>query len=166
MKEGSLRLQAIAVFVISLSGCALLDEVRGPRVVHLDEAAVRAFAADEQSAWNAHDFDRYYSLCAPGAVFVSVRWNPDGSITHVSRSPEQDRANAEQFFHDHPGKFTETDDIDRIVIAPDGQSARILGHSTATIAGERAVLRATTEQIVVIRGGRVFSLGQTDTAVR
>ena len=154
------------MFVISLSGCALLDEVRGPKVAHLDEATVRAFAASEQLAWNAHDFDHYYGLCAPDAVFVSVRWNPDGSITHESRTPREDRANAEQFFRDHPGKFAEIDAIDRIVIAPDGQSARVLGHSTATIAGERAVLRATTEQIVVIRDGRVFSLGQTDTAVR
>jgi len=152
--------------VLVAGGCALTTAPDGQNIAHLDEAAVRAFAADEQAAWNAHDFDRYYARCAPEAVFVSVRWNPDGTITHETRTREQDRASAERFFKEHPGHFSESDAIDRIVIAPDGQSARIIGHETARIEGVRDVMRATTEQKLAIRSGHVLLLSQTDTQVR
>ena len=140
----------------------------GPKVARLDEPMVRAFAANQEAAWNAHDFDRYYATCAPEAQFVSVRWNADGSITRETRTPQEDRAAAEKYFKGHPGKFTEVAEIDRIEITPDGHSAHVLGHQTARIegAGKPSVLRATTEQTLVLRDGRVLSLGQTDTAVR
>jgi len=162
-----LRKETIAALAVLFVGaCALVSPARGPMIEHLDEVTVRAFLASEQAAWNAHDFDRYYALCAPDATFLSVRWNGDGSITRKMRTLEEDRAEAEHYFKDHPGRFSETDAIDRIVIARDGRSARILGHETARIEGERGTLRATTEETVVLRNGRALCLGQIDTQVR
>ena len=146
----------------------MLGGLGTPAVVRLDEPAVRAFAANQEAAWNAHDFDRYYATVAPDAVFVSVRWNADGSITKETRTPKEDRTAAEHYFQTHPGKFTEVAEIDRIEIAPDGLSAHVVGHQTARIEGtpKPSVLRAATEQTIVLRQGRLLSLGQTDTAVR
>ena len=146
----------------------MLEGLDEPKVTRLDEPEVRAFAQSQESAWNAHDFDRFYATVAPDAVFVSVRWNEDGTITRETRTPQEDRAAAERYFKAHPGKFTETAEIDRIEIAPDGLSAHVVGHQTAHIEGppKPSVLRATTELTVVLRQGRLLSLGQTDTAVR
>jgi|SRR5579871_4207637 len=162
-----LRAAAIAVWVaLAASGCALIGAPNGKDAAKLDEAGIRAFRASEEAAWVAHDFGHYYALCAPDAVFVSVRWNADGTFSRERRTAAEDRAAAEAFFGKHPGKFTESDAIDRIVIAPDGQSARILGHEIARVEGERGAMRATTEETVVLRGGRILSLGQTDTQVK
>jgi hypothetical protein len=168
-KEESVRRVAIAAGAALVCGaCSLLGGLGAPKVTRLDEPTVRAFAASQEAAWNAHDFERFYATVAPDAVFVSVRWNADGSITRESRTPKEDRAAAEHYFQTHPGKFTEVADIDRIEIAPDGLSAHVVGHQTARIESSTkpSVLRATTEQTVVLRGGHVLSLGQTDTAVR
>jgi ketosteroid isomerase-like protein len=168
-KEDVLRRVSIAAAVALVCGaCSVFGGLGAPKVARLDEPAVRAFAASQEAAWNAHDFDRFYATVAPDAVFVSVRWNADGSITRETRTPQEDRAAAEHYFKTHPGKFTELADIDRIEIAADGLSAHVVGHQTARIEGspKPSVLRATTEQTVILRGGRLLSLGQTDTAVR
>lgn len=164
-----MRRVAIAAGVALVCGaCSIMGGLKAPTVARLDEPMVRAFAAGQEAAWNAHDFDRYYATVAPDAVFVSVRWNADGSITKETRTPQEDRAAAERYFKTHPGKFSEIAEIDRIDIAPDGLSAHVEGHQTARIEGspKPSVLRATTEQTVVLRQGRLLSLGQTDTAVR
>jgi len=159
---------AVAAWAAFLLGaCSLVEHFDAPKIAKLDEPTVRAFASNQQAAWIAHDFDRFYASCAADAVFVSVRWNADGSITRQRRTPAEDRAAAEKYFKSHPGKFTEVAAIDRIEIAPDGLSARIISRETARIADAKpGVLRATTEQTVVLRNGRLMSLGQTDTAVR
>jgi hypothetical protein len=168
-KEEIVRRVAIAAVVALVCGaCSVLEGLNTPKVARLDETTVRAFAASQEEAWNAHDFDRFYATVAPDAVFVSVRWNADGSITRETRTPQEDRVAAERYFKSHPGKFTEVAEIDRIEIAPDGLSAHVVGHQTARIESspKPSVLRATTEQTVVLRQGRLLSLGQTDTAVR
>ncbi len=124
--------------------------------------------AEQQAAWNARDFDHFYKLCSLDAVFVSIHWNGDGSITRQQRTPQQDRIAAEQFFSGHPGKFSETDTIDSIKIGPDGRSARVLGHGTMhfTAHDKTEVLNATTDQTVILKDGRVRSLGQISTMAR
>jgi hypothetical protein len=168
-EEAQLRRIAIAAATVLFgAGCSVLpiDSWFGPS--RLDEHTVRAFAECERSAWIAHDYDSYYGLAAPEASYVSVRWNADGSITREKRSPGEARKAAEEYFRVHPGKFSETDTIDRVEIASDGRSAKIVGHAVATIEkpGKDDVLRAATEETIVLRHGRLYSLGQTDTAVR
>jgi hypothetical protein len=162
------RIGIAAAVALVCGACSVFGGLSTPKVARLDETTVRAFAASQEAAWNEHNFDRYYATCAPDAVFISVRWNADGSITRETRTPQEDRAAAERYFKAHPGKFTEVGEIDRIEIAPDGLSAHVVGHQTARIEGspKPSVLRATTEQTVVLRQGRLLSLGQTDTAVR
>jgi hypothetical protein len=164
-----LRRIAIAVATALFgTSCSILplDVWFGPS--KLDEHAVRSFAESERTAWIAHDYESYYGLAAPEASYTSVRWNADGSITRERRTPVEARQAAELYFRAHPGKFNEIDTIDRIEIAPDGLSARIEGHAVARIEkpGKDDVLRATTEETVVLRRGKIYSLGQTDTAVR
>lgn len=163
-----MRRVAIAAGIALVCGACAMIGPGTPKAARLDEPMVRAFAASQEAAWNAHDFNSFYATCAPDAVFVSVRWNADGTITRETRTPQEDRAAAERYFKTHPGKFSEVAEIDRIEIAPDGLSAHVVGHQTARIDGppKPSVLRATTEQTVVLRQGRVLSLGQTDTAVR
>jgi hypothetical protein len=161
------RLAVAASAAFLAAACATAPEDPAPKAASLDEKTVRDFAASERAAWVAHDYDLYYALCAPDALFVSVRWNPDGTITREHRTPREDRDQAEHFFAVNPGKFDETDVIDNIQIAPDGLSAKITGHQTAHIDGSPGVvLRASTEETIVVREGRVRSMGQTDTAVR
>lgn len=139
---------------------------KGP--TRLDEAAIRAFVADEEAAWNARDFDHYYGLCTPDAAFISLHWNADGSITRDQRTVAEDRASAERFFASHPGKVVETDTIDSITMAPDGLSARVLGHGSIRFSsnGKPQVLNAVTDQTLILRDGRILSLGQTDVSER
>jgi len=162
------RVGIAAVVALFCGACSVVAGLQASRITRLDEPTVRAFAASQEAAWNAHDFDRYYATVAPDAVFTSVRWNADGSITRETRTPQEDRAAAERYFKSHPGKFSEVAEIDRIDIAGDGLSAHVVGHQTARVEGspKPSVLRATTEQTVVLRQGRLLSLGQTDTAVR
>jgi hypothetical protein len=167
-KEALLRhIIAVAAALLG-AGCSTFspDAWFGPS--KLDEQTVRAFAESERNAWIAHDYESYYRHAAPEATYVSVRWNTDGSITREQRSPGEARKAAELYFTSHPGKFSETDTIDRIEIAADGLSARIVGHAVARIEkpGKDDILRATTEEKLVLRGGRIYSMGQTDTAVR
>ena len=161
------RIGIVAGAALVSAACTIMGPGE-PKLARLDEPTVRAFTEGQEAAWNAHDFDRYYATCAPDAVFVSVRWNADGTITRQTRTAKEDRAAAEKYFKLHSGKFTEVADIDRIEIAPDGLTAHVVGHQTARVEGspKPSVLRATIEQTVVLRDGRVLSLGQTDTAVR
>jgi hypothetical protein len=170
-KEAKLQRSVVAIAVALIcAGCSLFEKETTPPSPppRLDEATVRQFATEQQIAWNAQNFDHFYSLCAPDAVFVSIHWNSDGSITREQRTLEQDRAAAEHFFAGHPDKFIETDTIDSIKVAPDGFSARILGHQTARFVarGHQQVLHASTDQTVALRSGRLVSLGQTDTTER
>jgi ketosteroid isomerase-like protein len=134
----------------------------------LSDATIRAFVVEQEAAWNARDFDHYYSLCTPDAAFISLHWNADGSITREQRSAAEDRAGAQKFFASHTGKVTETDTIDSITIAPDGLSARVLGHGSIRFStkGKPQVLNAVTDQTIILRDGHVLSLGQTDVSER
>jgi ketosteroid isomerase-like protein len=158
-------------FLLALvcAGCSIISPLSKPAApARLDDATIRQFVTEQQAAWNARDFDHFYKLCSPDAVFVSIHWNGDGSITRQQRTIDQDRSAAQQFFASHPGKFSEIDTIDNIKIAPDGLSARVLGHGTMHFDahGKVGVLNATTDQTIVLKDGRIHSLGQIDTTAR
>ncbi len=155
--------------MLLLSGCSILfHKPSAPASTQLDESAVRSFESEQETAWNARDFDHFYGHCAPDAVFVSIHWNADGSITREQRTLLEDRAAAEKFFAAHPGKLSETDAIDSVQLAPDHRSARILGRGSMRFVtnGRDEILNATTDQTVVLRDGLILSLGQTRTFVR
>jgi hypothetical protein len=169
-EETKLRIAAIvAIAALSCAACSTVTPVSKPTGPdRLDDASVRRFAAEQEAAWNGRDFDRFYSLCSPDAVFVSIHWRADGSITREQRTPQQDRSADERFFAAHPGKFIETDTIDSIKLSPNGLNARILGHATMRFATSEKgeMLNATTDQTVVLKDGHILSMGQTDTSER
>jgi hypothetical protein len=166
------HLRRTSIVAIAALGCAACSTVvplsQPPKPARLDDASVRQFAAEQEAAWNGRDFDHFYRLCTLDAVFVSIHWKADGSITREQRTPQQDRSAAERFFAAHPGKFSETDTIDSIKLAPDGLSARVLGHATMRFAtnDKVEVLNATTDQTVVLKDGHILSMGQTNTSER
>ena len=171
VRSGNSLLRSLAIGVVVLmSACSIFPHPAATPTAtpRLNEATIRAFVAEEEAAWNARDFDHYYSLCTQDAAFISLHWNADGSITREQRSPAEDRASAQKFFANHTGKVVETDTIDSITIAPDGLSARVLGHGTIRFLtnGKPEVLNAVTDQTVVLRDGHVFSLGQTNVSER
>ena len=134
----------------------------------LDDATIRKFVAEQEAAWNARDFEHYYRLCAPDAIFVSVHWNSDGSITREQRTLDEDRTSAQKFFANHPDNVVETDTIDSVTLTPDGLGAHVVGHGTIRFMtkGKPQVLNAVTDQTVVLRDGHILSLGQTDVSER
>jgi hypothetical protein len=169
-REAQLRNASIvAIAALSCAACSTVIPLsKPPAPVRLDDASVRQFTAEQEAAWNGRDFDHFYRLCTPDAVFASIHWKADGSITREQRTPQQDRSAAERFFAAHPGKFSETDTIDSVKLAPDGLSARILGHATMRFATNDKVeiLNATTDQTVVLKEGHILSTGQTNTSER
>ena len=168
-RKSGLRYLLSVAAALACAACTLLVSPPPPKPTpRLDEPTIRKFIAEQETAWNARDFDHYYSLCAPEAVFVSVHWNADGTITRDQRTAADDRASAQRFFANHPGKVTEIDSIDSIKTAPDGLSARILGHGSIRFLanGKPQVLNAITDQTVILRDGHVLSLGQTDVSER
>jgi hypothetical protein len=134
----------------------------------LTEPAARAFVAHQTAAWNARDAAAWAALFTPDARFVDQARGSDNSVVPNGRSTlSQATAQARRFFA--RSHFHAPADIDRIEIAPDGRSARVLGRETTRLEppGQPArTLCAETEQTLVLAAGRLLSQGQTDTAVR
>lgn len=134
----------------------------------LTEAAVRAFVARQEAAWNGRDLKAFEAMFAPDARFVDQALGSDNRIVPYGASTRAEAiAQARKVFA--ASRVHEVSTIDRIEIAADGDQARILGHEVTRIetAGKPArTACAETEQIVVLAAGRILSRGQTDTAVR
>jgi uncharacterized protein (TIGR02246 family) len=134
----------------------------------LTEAAVDAFVARQEAAWNAGDAKAWAALFTPDARFVDQARGSDNSIVPTGRSTlAQASAQAGRFFA--KAHFHETAEVTRIEISADGRSARVLGRETTRIdeAGRPPrTLCAETEQTLVLSAGRILSRGQTETAVR
>jgi uncharacterized protein (TIGR02246 family) len=134
----------------------------------LNEAAVRAFVARQEAAWNARDVAAFFATFTPDAVFVDQARDSHGGITANGRSTLlQAKVQAGRFVAKN--RFSETSTVDRVVIAPDGRSARVFGHERSRIESPGRAPRtlcAETDQTLVLRNGRLLSRGQTDTDVR
>jgi hypothetical protein len=145
------------------SGCAVIDRVFGPSKI--DEEAARAFITQQEAAWNAHDFQKFYALCAPEAQFTTKHVSIEGRIDWERHNVAEDWAAASAFFAAHSDAFREQDAIDRIDIAADGMSAHVVTQESAELGDKtrKARFHATTEQTLVLRHGRILSLGENKT---
>lgn len=135
----------------------------------LTEAAVRAFVERQEAAWNARDVRAFAATFTADAVFVDQARNSNGGVTsNGSSTLAQATAQAKRFFA--KSHFQATGVVDSVTIAPDGRSARVVGHEVTRIeaTGQRPAhaLCAQTAQTLVLTGGRILSKGQTDTDVR
>lgn len=154
--------RATLVFALAALAAPAAAETR------LTEPAIRAFVARQEAAWNGRDAQAFAATFTPDAVFVDQARNSNGGVTsNGSSTLAQAIAQARRFFT--RSTFRETATIDRVEVAPDGRSARVLGHETTRIetpGRPSRTLCAETEQTVILARGRILSRGQTDTGVR
>ncbi len=157
LRPALLALLALAIATPSVGGEAKLTET-----------SVRDFVARQGSAWNAKDARAFSNTFAPDALFVDQARDSHGGLTRNGESTlSQATSQARRFFLKN--RFRETEVIDQVQIAADGQSANIRVHEITRIeAPGRApqLFCAQTEQTVTLRKGRILSHGQTDTDVR
>jgi uncharacterized protein (TIGR02246 family) len=134
----------------------------------LTDAAVRAFVARQEAAWNAGDARAFAATFTPDAMFVDQARNSNGGVTaNGSSTLAQTTAQARRFFA--KSRVRETTTLDQVEIAQDGASAQVLGHQVSrieTAGSPPRILCAETRQTVVLARGRILSKGQTDTDVR
>lgn len=134
----------------------------------LTEAAVRAFVARQEAAWNARDLAAFDATFTRDARFVDQARGSDNRIVPYGASTlAEATAQARKVFA--RSRMRQTSTVDRVEIAADGASARVFGHETSRIETPGKPPRiacAETEQRVVLMGGRILSRGQTETAVR
>ena len=134
----------------------------------LSETSVRAFVARQEAAWNRADVRAFAATFAPDAVFVDQARNSNGGVTaNGSSTLAQTLVQARRYFA--KTKFHETAFVDRVEVAVNGHSARVLGHTTTLIevsSRPARVLCAETEQTVIMAKVGLMSKGQTETDVR
>jgi uncharacterized protein (TIGR02246 family) len=147
---------------------ALAANAQAAAPARLSEAAIRAFVAKQEAAWNARDARAWAAFFTPDARFVDQSRGSDNSLVPNGQSTlTEAAAQAERFFAKAP--FHETAEVVRVEIAADGRSARVFGRETTRIDEPGRPSRtfcAETEQTLTLAAGRFLSRGQTDTAVR
>ncbi|HEV2533132.1 hypothetical protein [Phenylobacterium sp.] len=148
----------LAIVAAVLAGAAQAAPAR------LNEAEARAFVARQEKAWNAGDVVGFFALATPDAAFTDQARAKDGRIVVYGTSTlAQARAQATRFFA--KSRTRETVAIVSVRIAPDGRSARIVGHEDAVIANPQRSrhICAETLQTIVLTAAGVRSKGQIDT---
>lgn len=140
----------------------------GAAATPLTEATVRAFVARQDRAWAKRDLDGYFATFAPDAVFVDQARTRKGEvIRYGASSVAEARAQSRRFLAG--ADFTESAVVERVLVAPDRRSARVLGRKTTVIVSKARGRRthcAETEQTVVATASGLRSRGQVETAVR
>lgn len=135
----------------------------------ITEPAARALVDRQEAAWNARDATGFAATFTADARFVDQAAKPGGgTMLNGQSSLAQAVAYARKFFA-RPGSFRETMTVDRVEIAADGRSARVLSHGQTRLApkaGPPRTLCAQREQTLALDHGRLKSRGQTDTQVR
>jgi hypothetical protein len=154
--------QVLALLILIVAPTAQASEAV------LTDASVRAFVNRQEAAWNAKDARAFAATFTAEAQFVAQARDSHGGLTSNGRSTvAQATAQARRFFA--KSRFHETGVIDRVIIAPDGRTAQVLGHVTTQIETPGRTpqkLCAETLQTVTLGKGRMLSQGQTETDVR
>lgn len=134
----------------------------------LTEAQVRKFVADQEAAWNAKRLTAYFAAFMPDATFVEQTKTPKETIVYGRSSVAKAREVSRKAIA--KSTMTERNTIRRVILAPDGRSAQVLGWKVTTIttAGKVRTACAETDQTLTLtlQGGRILSKGQTDNIVR
>jgi hypothetical protein len=128
------------------------------------DAAVRAFVARQEQAWNAGALDRFFAGFTREARFTDQAYVGDkppvpyGTSTLAEAAAQSRRSLAR-------GHSRETGRIVSVRIGADGRSAQVVSQISATVEadGKTRRLCASRGQALVLRDGRLLSTGQTDT---
>ncbi|MDB5444778.1 MAG: hypothetical protein JWQ97_95 [Phenylobacterium sp.] len=133
----------------------------------LSQAQVRAFFAQQERAWNAGALEAYFTAFQPDAVFTDQYRTPAGQIVpYGSSTLAKARVQTRKFRA--ASKVSETGEIVRIALGPDGRTAQILSREVSRIQGAKGlrVTCAVRVQELVLAAGGLRSKGQTDTYSR
>ena len=133
----------------------------------LSEDEVHAFVARQQQAWNAGALEAYFAGFLPDAVFTDQYRTPAGQIVPYGSSTLA-RARTQSRKFRAASKVSETGEIVRITLAPDGRNAQVVSRVTSRIQGAKGlrITCAERRQELVLAAGRLRSRGQTDTFSR
>jgi hypothetical protein len=133
----------------------------------LTEAQVRTFVSQQERAWNAGDLAAYFAAFQPDAVFTDQYLTPAGEIVpYGSSSLAAARVHSRKFRA--ASKVTETGEIVRITLRPDGRTAQVVSRVVSRVQGAKGlrVTCAERRQELVLAAGGLRSKGQTDTFTR
>ena len=134
----------------------------------MTDAAVRAFAARQEAAWNARDLRAFSASFLPDARFIEQARASDNQIVQTGVADlAQAIAQSRRFFAN--SRFQETATVDHIAIGAEGRQARLSVRQVTRIESPGKPVRtlcAETEQTLVLVDGAIRSRGQTETAMR
>lgn len=148
----------------------LLLAAAGPAFAQarITEADARAFFARQELAWNAGQLGRYFAAFTPDARFTDQAYvgKDDPPVPYGTSTLAQARAQAAKALK--AGKVREIGRIQRVEIAADGRSARIVSGETSSVesGGRTRYFCATRTQVLVLDKSGLRSRGQTDTFIR
>lgn len=148
----------LAPFLILLAAPAL---AQAPRIT---EAAVHAFAARQEAAWNAGAFDRYFAGFTPDARFTDQAYVGDKPpVPYGTSTLAEAKAQARR----SAARSRERGEVRSIVITPDGLTATVTSRvgSTVTTDGRSRRLCASRVQTLILSSGRLRVSRQVDTYV-
>ena len=145
-----------------------LTSVAHAAPAHMTDAAVRAFAARQEAAWNARDLRAFSASFLPDARFIEQARASDNQIVQTGVADlAQAIAQSRRFFAN--SRFQETATVDHIAIGAEGRQARLSVRQVTRIESPGKPVRtlcAETEQTLVLVDGAIRSRGQTETAMR
>lgn len=130
----------------------------------ITEADIRAFAARQEAAWNAQEFDRYFAGFTPDARFTDQAYVGDKPpVPYGTSTLAEARAQARRT----AVRSRERGEVRRMVIAPDGRTATVTSRvgSAVTTDGRTRRLCASRVQTLILAGGRLRVSSQVDTYV-
>lgn len=155
MRRLALRL---AVLAAAVAAPALAQTTR------ITQADIRAFAARQEAAWNAQDFDRYFAAFTPDARFTDQAYVGDKPpVPYGTSTLAEAKAQARR----SAARSRERGEVRRMVIAPDGRTATVTSRvgSVVTTDGRTRRLCASRVQMLTLAGGRLRASSQVDTYV-
>jgi hypothetical protein len=133
----------------------------------LTEADVRAFVAQQSTAWNAGNFAAYFGLFTPDATFTDQARARDGRVvTYGTSTVAQARAQTRRTFA--ASKVHETTTLRAVTIAPDRSRATVTSAEVTMLAGRSPPRRVCADRVqsLLTTPAGLRSKGQTDTVVR
>jgi hypothetical protein len=152
--------------LLTAIAAAALTAAAPPRVTDAD---VRDFVVRQERAWNTGDLDAWAATFAPSARFTDQTRSGDDMVTYGVATLPQAREQARRVRA--KAQVQDVSVVDRVIVSPAGgqaTGARVIVRKVSRIETDGRVRRscAISAQDLRLSGGRLRSLGRTDTLYR